>query len=97
MRPKESTESLDTHALNLKPNQNRVHQRQTKQQQQRELENKAVEIRAQTMTQTIYTYHCTLRKSYIRPAPINDQTRVLCKSRRRRPLGHHYNKQYSLF
>jgi hypothetical protein len=47
-------------ALKLKPNQNRAHKRQTKQQQttitkRTRLENKAAEIKMQTMRQTIYT------------------------------------------
>ncbi len=40
-------------------------------------QNKAPEIKAKT----IYTYLRVLRKSYVRRARINDQTRVLYKSR----------------
>ena len=59
-RLKESTKRLKTHALNLKPNQDAAHQRQTKQQQQQQqkeqgLKTRLRKIKIQTMRQTIYT------------------------------------------
>jgi hypothetical protein len=56
-RLRESTKRLNTQ-LNLKPNQNRVDQRKNKAAATTttaRLENKAAEIKTQTMRQTIYT------------------------------------------
>ena len=59
-RLKESTKGLNTHALNLKPNQNGAHQRQTKQQQQQQQKEQGLKTRLRKL-------RCKqLRKPFIR-------------------------------